>query len=68
MSNEGIPAEAASSEQHVQVKPHALFLASLQSFDRMFNWLSGLLHMTEKEQEEAGIAIRGMSLPILLML
>ncbi|HMD88675.1 MAG TPA: hypothetical protein VKF38_05890 [Anaerolineaceae bacterium] len=59
MSNESITAEAASSQQDMEVKPGGLFLASLlQGFHRMFNWLSGLLHMTDKEQEEAGIDLR----------
>ena len=31
------------------------FLASLQIFDRINNWLVGLLKLTEEEQEDAGI-------------
>jgi len=31
------------------------FLASLQIFDRIVNWLAGLLKLTEEEREDAGI-------------
>jgi hypothetical protein len=31
------------------------FLASLQIFDRIINWLAGLIKLTEEEQEDAGI-------------
>jgi hypothetical protein len=31
------------------------FLAHLQIFGRILNWLAGLIKLTEKEQEDAGI-------------
>jgi hypothetical protein len=31
------------------------FLANLQVFDRIINWLAGLIKLTEEEQEDAGI-------------
>jgi len=31
------------------------FLASLRIFASLFNWLAGLLRLTEEEQEQAGI-------------
>ncbi len=33
------------------------FLASLQIFDGILNWLAGLIQLTEEEQEDAGIYI-----------
>lgn len=31
------------------------FLAGLQIFDSLLNWLAGLIKLTEEEQEDAGI-------------
>jgi hypothetical protein len=33
------------------------FLANLQVFDDIINWLAGFIRLTEKEQEDAGIYI-----------
>ena len=33
------------------------FLASLQIFDGILNWLAGLIQLTEEEQKDAGICL-----------
>lgn len=33
------------------------FFASLQIFERLMNWLAGLIRLTEEEQRDAGIYV-----------
>jgi hypothetical protein len=33
------------------------FLASVQIFDNILNWLAGLIQLTEEEQKDAGIYV-----------
>jgi hypothetical protein len=35
------------------------FLASLQIFDRILNWLGGLIKLTEEDKRDAGIYLDG---------
>jgi hypothetical protein len=41
--------------QAIETRQKRGFLASLQIFDRIINWLAGLIKLTEEEQEDAGV-------------
>jgi hypothetical protein len=56
MSNESSMLDSASSQSEPEDKQAGVFLfKGLQIFDRTLNWLTGLFHLTEKEQQQAGI-------------
>ena len=42
-------------QQKSNIQQRSGFLASLQIFDRIINWLAGLIKLTEEEQEDAGV-------------
>lgn len=43
--------------QDSEKQQHSSFLASLQIFDRILNWLADLIRWTEEEQKDAGIYV-----------
>jgi hypothetical protein len=55
MSDESITSQAASSQAIPENERAGAFLASSHIFDRLLNWLIGLVQLTNQEQEQAGI-------------
>jgi hypothetical protein len=45
------------SQQESDTQQPGAFLAGLQFFDGILNWLAGLIQLTEEEQTEAGIQL-----------
>ena len=42
-------------QQGSDIRQPGGFLASLDIFDKVLNWLAGLIKLTEEEQKDAGI-------------
>ena len=55
MSDESITSQAASAQAIPEIEQASAFLGSSHIFDRLLNWLTGLVQLTKQEQEQAGI-------------
>lgn len=47
--------EKSLRQPETDVQQPSGFLAGLQIFDNLLNWLAGLIQLTEEEQRDAGI-------------
>jgi hypothetical protein len=51
--------DASPDQQNSDSRKPSGILGSLRIFDGIINWLAGLVQLTEKEKDEAGIYLGG---------